>query len=334
MLSYFPYSRYLEETFGERTYKIVVSGAMTCPTRDGTISSGGCAFCDLRGSSSFFGKKGRGDDIRDQIRARLPAVRERFGARKFLAYFQAYTNTYSDLEHLERVYKTALSEPEILGLCIGTRPDCLSDDILDLLESVAREHYLSLELGVQSFENPTLEWLARGHDGLASIRALTRLRQRAPHVHVCAHLIFGSPTDSEGCTSEAAMILNETGIRGVKLHQLMILEGTELARRWRKEPFPTLSIEEYAERVHDFIEHLSPSIYLERLCATATHLEECIAPEWSRQRWTTHNRLRELLASLDCSQGRRLPIPMLFGPAGRTENATELAASRQDIAAP
>lgn len=314
METHFPYSRYLQETFGGKTYKVVVSSGLTCPTRDGTLARAGCAFCDLRGSSSYFGKLGRGAEIRQQIRRRLPAVRERFGASRFLAYFQSYTNTYSDVEYLRSIYESALAEPGIEGLCIGTRPDCLPDAALDALEEIARKSYVSLELGVQSFEDATLQWLRRGHDSRCSIDALTRLRERAPSVHACAHFIFGSPTDSPTAARDAALRISELGVRGAKLHQLMVLEHTELATRWRETAFPTLSIEQYAERVLDFVEHLSPSIYLERLCATATHNEECLAPDWSRERWAPHNRLRELLAARGCRQGRKFPGAAM--PAG------------------
>lgn len=306
METHYPYSRYLQETFGGKTYKVVVSSGLTCPTRDGSLARAGCAFCDLRGSSSYFGKLGRGSEIREQIRRRLPAVRERFGASRFLAYFQSYTNTYSDVEYLRSIYEAALSEPGINGLCIGTRPDCLPDPVLEVLEEIARKSYVSLELGVQSFEDATLQWLQRGHDARCSVDALERLRVRAPSVHTCAHFIFGSPTDTPGAARDAALRINDLGVRGAKLHQLMILEHTELARCWRETGFSTLSLEEYAERVIDFVENLSPSIYLERLCATATHNEECLAPDWSRERWAPHNRLREILSERGCRQGRMI----------------------------
>ena len=303
---YYPYSQHLEQTFGEKTYKIVISSGLTCPTRDGSLAKGGCAFCDVRGSSSFFGKKGRGADVRTQIQNRLPSVQERFGAKRFLAYFQSYTNTYSDVEYLREIYTAALAEPEIQGLCIGTRPDCLSDEVLDLLEELAEKHYLSLELGVQSFEDPTLLWLARGHDRECSLDALRRLKARAPHVQTSVHFMFGSPSDSPQMAKEAALILNEMGVKGAKLHQLMILKNTELADRWEKEQFHTLSLDEYGAQVAEFLNHLSPSIYLERLYATATHSDECLAPEWSRNRWGPHNHLRAYLKENHCFQGSAL----------------------------
>lgn len=306
MEPYYAYSRYLQETFGGKTYKIVVASGLTCPTRDGTIAKRGCSFCDVRGSSSFYGKQGRGADVQEQIQKRIPAIRERFGAQKFLAYFQSYTNTYSDPAYLREIYEAALSEPEISGLCIGTRPDCLPDAVIELLEELACEHYVSLELGVQSFEDDTLQFLARGHDGQCSIDALSKMRKRAPHVQTCAHLMFGNPSDSPYAARDAALILNDLGVRGTKLHQLMVLEHTPLAETYRVEPFKTVSLDEYADIVVQFIEHLRPDIYVERLYASATHPEECLAPKWSCERWIPHNRLREVFAERGCRQGARL----------------------------
>jgi radical SAM protein (TIGR01212 family) len=302
---YYSYNRYLQDTFGGKTYKVVVASGLSCPTRDGLLSKGGCAFCDVRGSSSYFGKQGRGSAISEQIRNRLPSIRERFGAKHFLAYFQSYTNTYSDIEYLKQIYQAALDEPGISGLCIGTRPDCLPGPVIDLLEELAQKTYVSLELGVQSFDNASLDWLTRGHDRQSSIDALAQLRTRAPHVQLCVHLMLGSPTDSPGAPEEAAELLNRYQVNGIKLHQLMILENTELARRWKEEPFPILTLEEYSDRIIRLIEHLSPRVYIERLYANATHNDECLAPQWSRNRWDTHNQIRDRMELKSCIQGSR-----------------------------
>ncbi len=304
--THFPYSKYLQETFQAKTYKIVVASGLTCPTRDGTIAKAGCAFCDLRGSSSFYGKKGRGDSVKEQIQSRIPGIQKRFGAEAFLAYFQSYTNTYSDVDYLREIYEAALAEPGIRGLCVGTRPDCLPDPVIDLLEELAQKSYVSLELGVQSFEDKSLLWLERGHDAQCSIDALEKLRVRAPSVHTCVHLMFGQPTDTPEVAKNAALILNDLGVKGAKLHQLMVLEHTKLAELYRREPFHTVSLEEYTNLVIDFVDHLSPEIYIERLSATATHPDECIAPEWSRNRWAPHNKMREMMLASGCKQGRRI----------------------------
>lgn len=303
---YYHYSRYLRETFGEKTYKVVVNSGLTCPTRDGTITKGGCTFCDVRGSSSYFGKIGRGGEIAAQIDARLPGTRDRFGSKKHIAYFQSYTNTYSDADYLRGIYLEALSHPEIAGLAIGTRPDCLPDSVIDLLEEFAQTHYVSLELGVQSFEKPTLEWFIRGHDGDCSREALRKMRERAPHVHTCAHFIFGAPTDSPTAARDAALEMNRSGVRGVKLHQMMVLKYTKLAEMYAAEPFPILTVDEYAERAIEFLEHLDPSIYVERLQAKASHAKELIAPMWSLTHWEPYNRILTLMRERGSYQGRAL----------------------------
>ncbi len=303
---YYHYSRYLRETFGGKTYKVVVNSGLTCPTRDGTITKGGCTFCDVRGSSSFFGKQGRGGEITAQIDSRLPGTRERFGSEKHIAYFQSYTNTYSDADYLRGIYTEALSHPDIAGLAIGTRPDCLPDSVIELLEELARKHYVSLELGVQSFEDPTLEWFIRGHDGDCSREALRKMRERAPHVHTCAHFIFGAPTDSPTAARDAALEMNRSGVRGVKLHQMMVLKYTKLAEMYASSPFPILTVDEYAERAIEFLEHLDPSIYVERLQAKASHQAELIAPDWSKTHWLPYNRILGLMRERGSYQGRML----------------------------
>jgi radical SAM protein (TIGR01212 family) len=260
----------------------------------------------------------------------MPAMRERFGADHFLAYFQSYTNTYADAAYLEEIYDAALGTPGITGLCIGTRPDCLPEPVLELLGRLSEKHYVSVELGVQSLHDPTLKWLERGHDAESSVRALRLLAERAPKAQTCAHLMFGSPTEPEGIFQTTAQTLSDLPLHGVKLHQLMILERTKLAKLYREAPFHVLELEEYARGVHTFLEHLRPDIYLERLAANATHRDECIAPEWSKTRWETHNTLRELLDSWDTIQGRSLPRTgeSFVGASRSTEQALELSASR------
>lgn len=323
MERFYPYSRYLRETFGGKTLKIVVASGLTCPTRDGTLASRGCAFCDVQGSASFHGTRGRGAPVAEQLRKRLPDMRERFGATRFLAYFQSYTNTYGDTAYLRRIYEEAVSVEGIDGLCVGTRPDCLPDDVIALLAELSERTHVALELGAQSFDDPTLLWLERGHDARRSLDALERLAREAPKVHSCVHLMFGQPTDPPRIARDSARLLNASGARGVKLHQLMVLDRTALADRWRSSPFPTLTVEEYAARVAELLDHLSPGIYVERLSALAPRPEECLAPLWSRERWQTHNRLRALLEELGCVQGRLLS-PAEERPEVQVEQPSDL----------
>jgi len=287
-----------------------VASGLSCPTRDGRISRTGCAFCDTRGSASFHSSPpaspSGSTNIREELLCQLPSIRARFGAGKFLAYFQSYTNTYGSAAALAVIYEQALSVPGISGLCIGTRPDCLNSEVLGVLRTFSERTYVSLELGIQSFDDSTLTWLKRGHDRATSLDALKRLALFAPSVHVCVHLIFGAPTDSATTARDTALLLNRFPLKGVKLHQLMILESTELGRRWKEAPFPTLSLQEYGEHVLEFIENLSPNVYLERLCASATQKQACLAPLWSCERWAPHNYLREFLVSRGCQQGSKI----------------------------
>ncbi len=295
-MAVYSYSEHLQKTFGGKTYKVVVASGLTCPTRDGFISKRGCAFCDVRGSSSFHGKQGRGASVQTQIESRIPAIKKRFNAAHFLAYFQSYTNTYGDLDYLEEIYRAALDVKEVSGLCIGTRPDCLPDNVLDLLETLSKIKPIVLELGVQSLHNPTLEWLKRGHDAQCSIDALDRILERAPSIDTSVHLMFGSPTEPPGIAGETARLLSaHPKVNGVKLHQLMVLTNTELAEWYTASPFKTVSLEEYGDIVEEFLKNLRPDIYVERLYATATHPEECLAPKWSTERWRVHNYFRDRL---------------------------------------
>ena len=303
-----PYRQHLERYFGSTTYKVVVQGNLSCPTRDGAISQGGCAFCDYRGSSSYFGHQQRQASVTDQIQSRIPEITRRFGASRYLAYFQSYTNTHGQLLSLRKNFEEALAHPQISGICIGTRPDCLGPSVLGLLDELSRRVYVSVELGVQSLEDPTLQWLDRGHSAQCSLSALTDLRLHCPEVHTCAHLILGSPTDSPQMPERTAQLLNESGVSGIKLHQLMVLERTQLAYRYRRQGFPLLELSAYAGLVQRFLESLDPNIYCERLYALATHPEECIGPLWSRKRWETHNQLHGYLQRGGCRQGSRLSL--------------------------
>lgn len=298
-LTFLRYSDHLKDRFGKRVYKAVVSSKLTCPTRDGSISKSGCAFCDVRGSSSFYGKQGRGGEIRTQLEKKLAPLKARFQADAVLAYFQSYTNTYGEVEYLRSIYTEALSVPGVVGLSIGTRPDCLPNSVIDLLHEISKSHYVCLELGVQSICNKTLEWLDRGHTVECSQDAIGRLKSGAPGVEVSVHFMFGAPTEDALLARKTAEWCNHWGVDGVKLHQLMVLENTELAKRYRNQPFQTLSMEEYAQRLEQFLSVLRPNCFVERLYATASHPDECIAPVWSRDRWAPHNFFRDYLQNHD-----------------------------------
>jgi radical SAM protein (TIGR01212 family) len=307
-MTFFTYQDYLQRRFGKKVYKVALSilGA-SCPTRDGRLMRGGCAFCDAHGSGSFYSTKEKSRDIRTQLESKLPAIRARFGAQGFLAYLQSYTNTYGDRDQFRAIYEDLLSHPEVSGLNIGTRPDCLEEELLLDIEELAKKFQkpITIELGIQSLDDGVLNWLVRGHDGHCSIDAIQKIHRLAPSVEVSGHLIFGSPGEASTIGRDTALQLNSTQIQGVKLHQLMVLARTGLARIYAETPFEVPTIKRYAEIVGDFIDHLRPDIYIERLYAMASDKDECIAPKWSTERWASHNAIRDLLAKLGTRQGQK-----------------------------
>lgn len=299
------YSDYLQKRFGQKVYKVTVSGGFTCPTRDGTKGTLGCAFCDERGSSSFFNAEMAGQSVREQIAQTLPKVRERFSAAKFLAYFQSYTNTYSSLSYLKEIYDSALNMPDVVGLSVGTRPDCIPDAVLDLLEyyTINGHRYVCLELGIQSFRDEALFFYHRGHTRAECIDGIQRSLQRK-NLQVNIHLMIGAPGDTVESTREAALMCNKLGVHGVKLHQLMVLKNTTLEKRYHRSPWPLLSLEEYNEHVCTFLEHLNPSIYIERTHALSSHPDELVGPAWSSGRFAPLNHLTNMMKDRKTFQGK------------------------------
>jgi len=288
---WFSYNDYLQKRFGEKVSKVTVSAGFTCPTRDGKRGSDGCAFCDEHGSGSFFSAGQGTAAIRDQIVQAIPAIRQRFNANKFLAYFQSFTNTYAPVKYLQEVYDGAIGIPDVVGMAVGTRPDCIAEPVLNLLDRYAvGGQYVSLELGLQSLRDDALNFYTRGHtaeEGVDGIRRALKHKNLA----VCVHLMFGAPGDNLQTAIDAAQTMNDLGVHGVKLHQLMILKNTGLATRYAREPWPLFTLEQYNELACAFLENLDPNIYVERTHALATHPEDLVAPDWASKRWEPFNDL-------------------------------------------
>lgn len=300
------YNDYLTEKFGEKVYKVTVSAGLTCPTRDGTKGTQGCAFCDERGSSSFFAAGHATQSVEHQIRETIPDIARRFGASKFIAYFQAFTNTYGPLSYLKEVYDGAMNIPGIVGMAVGTRPDCLPNEVLELLNGYGSPSWhVSLELGLQSLRDEALDFYERGHTAEQGIDAIRRAL-KFPNLKVSAHLMFGAPGDTIQDAIEAATLLSELGVHGVKIHQLMVLKDTELARRYARAPWPLIELEDYNRLAMAFLEHLAPNIYVERAHALASHPDELIGPRWSAERFRPFNDLKKMMRDYGSIQGRTL----------------------------
>ncbi|MBI3925080.1 MAG: TIGR01212 family radical SAM protein [Armatimonadetes bacterium] len=291
----------LQGFFGEKVQKVSLSAGFTCPNRDGTRGRGGCTFCNPASWEALGLVKG--SSIPRQIREGIEYVRERHKVGKFLAYFNDYTNTYDGVERLERIYRQALDEPEVVGLVVSTRPDCLPPDVLDLLERLSRETFLWVEVGIQTAHDSTLERVNRCHTVEDSRRAIEALLRR--HVAVSVHVILGLPGESAGDMFETARSVTESGVYGVKIHNLHIVKDTILSAQYRKGEVQLLELEEYVDVVVGFLERLPPHLVIQRMTAQSPR-RLTIAPEWSVNKWVVVNAIHRALETRDTWQGKAL----------------------------
>ncbi len=278
------------QRYGERVHKIAINAAFTCPNLDGSKGRGGCTFCN----NVSFNPNGRKPlAITEQIAAGRQVIRKRTGAKKYLAYFQAYTNTYADINRLRDLYDTALSEPDVIGLAIGTRPDCAPEPVLDLLADYQQQgHEIWLELGLQSSFDETLIRVNRGHGFAEYKTALLNARKRG--LQVCTHLIVGLPGETKmHCNITLERVL-ELGVDGLKLHPLHVVKGTQLANEWRRGEYQPLLLDEYIDIAADLIRQTPAEIIFHRLTGTAA-AKILLAPEWCSKKWLVLNRLTETL---------------------------------------
>jgi len=275
---YFSYSKYLRELFKERVFRITVDAGFTCPNRDGSKGRGGCVYCYC---GSEYRPEKRLLSVREQIREGIERVGRRYGAEKFLVYFQAYTNTYAPIEELKPLYDVIKEFKEVVGLIVGTRPDCVPDEVLKLLNSYTQDYLVWLELGLESSHFKSLRFMKRGHGVSDFIDAALRVK-RFPKINLCAHTILGLPTEDWEDMMETADFLASLKIDGVKIHPLHVIRGTELERIYRESPFKTLELEEYVKLVVDFIERLPESVVIQRITGEAPK-ELLLAPSWCTQ---------------------------------------------------
>jgi len=284
---YNAFGQYMKDLYGQSVYKVNVDAGFTCPNRDGSVATGGCIYCN---NDSFRPTACTSTaSLREQIEKGIPYLRSRYGAEKFIVYFQPYTNTYASVEILERLYREALDNPGVVGLAIGTRPDCVDEAKIALLESLARESFILVEYGLQSIYDTTLEFINRGHDYACFKRALKMTTGKG--IHIGAHLILGFPTETREQMLAMADELSHVPIEFLKIHQLQVIKDTRLADLYAEKPFATFGYHEYIEMLIDFMERLSPDIVLQRLFAAAPD-EILIAPIWNKTR-------SELLRDLD-----------------------------------
>lgn len=272
---YLPFSQHLRETFGERVHKIGIDAGFTCPNRDGTVDTGGCLYCYGNRTVPHIVDTAA---IKAQIaRSKAPLIK-RYKAQKFLAYFQSFTNTYAEPDALKLLYCAALEEDGMIGLCIGTRPDCVDEPVLDLIEELAQEWYVWVEYGLQSMHNRTLRAIRRGHDFADFLDAIVRTRRRQG-IRICVHVILGLPGETGEDMLETARTLSALQIDGIKIHSAHIVKDTPLAEMYGTGEYQPLGFTEYINLVCDFLEYLSPNIIIQRLVGDAPR-SRYIAPEW------------------------------------------------------
>ncbi len=293
---YVSYSSHLRQTFGCRVHKVSIDAGFTCPNRDGSVTTGGCIYCN----NSSFSPTSRRLSVTDQLTKGKTFLKRRYGAEKFIAYFQAYTNTYADIAYLKALYDEALACDDIVGLSIGTRPDCVPDAVLDLLADYASRTYLWLELGLESGHDQTLALLNRGHSVAAFDDAVSRARLR--NLNLCAHLILGLPGETPGDMRTTVRHVAALRLDAVKLHHLHIVRQTVLEKMYRKGDVQLLSLDAYAALVADCLALLPPDTIIMRLMGDAPH-DMLVAPMWSQDKRAALNRIEQELESRDIYQG-------------------------------
>jgi radical SAM protein (TIGR01212 family) len=296
---YYDFRSYLRNTFDARVAKLTVDAGFTCPNRDGTRSTGGCVYCDGRGSA--YRLAGALPSVTEQLRKGMERYRDG-GAEKFIAYFQTFTNTYGPVEKLRGLYDEALDfSPDIVGLSVGTRPDCVADEVLDLLASYRERAHVWLEFGLQSLHAPTLERINRGHTLEELLDAVERASARG--LDLVGHVILGLPGETPEMMRETARAFAALPFTGLKIHLLLVLDGTPLAEMYRRGEVPLPTLEEYVAWVADFVELVPPEVSIQRITADG-YRDIFIAPDWARNKLAVLNAIDAELNRRDSWQGK------------------------------
>lgn len=295
------FSDHLKNLYGVKVYKVTLDAGFTCPNRDGTISSEGCVFCDNGGSFSQLYPSNI--SVKEQLDLGITLAIDKYKAEKFLAYFQAYSNTYKPVNELKIIYDEALSHEDVIGMSIGTRPDCVDEEKLDLISDYTKKHYIWLEYGLQSIHDRSLKFINRGHDFAAFVNALKNTQKR--NINVCAHVILGLPNETKQDMLETAKVLGDLGVNGVKIHLLCVLNNTRLAKLYFQGKIPMMEEDEYVETVCDFLELLPPSVTIHRLAGNGLK-PNMLAPGWLSKKFIVLNKIDKLLEERNSFQGSKL----------------------------
>ena len=289
----------LRERFGEKVYKVTLNGGMSCPNRDGKIGHGGCIFCSTGGSGDFAADAAF--SITQQIESQIALLSAKRPIHKYIAYFQAYTNTYAPVEYLEKIFMEAISHPQICALSIGTRPDCLGEDVLSLLSRLNQIKPVWIELGLQTIHEDTAAYIRRGYPLSCFEEALDALRSQ--NIEVIVHTILGLPGENRERILQTMEYLNAKNVQGIKLQLLHVLSGTDLALDYEKEIFSVLERDAYLDLVIDCLEHLSPDIVIHRVTGDGPK-DLLIAPLWASRKREVLNLLHHRMKERGSFQGK------------------------------
>lgn len=296
---YNDYGAWMRRQFPFRVQKISIDAGFSCPNRDGHISHGGCTFCDNRTFNPSYCQPSK--SITEQITEGKEFFRHKYPDMKYLAYFQAFSNTYATLDTLQRRYEEALSAEDVVGIVIGTRPDCVSDEILNYLESLNQQTFMIVEYGIESVSDDTLRRVNRGHNFECSRRAIIETHNRG--ILTGAHIILGLPGESAEDNVRQADIISALPIDILKLHQLQIIRGTQLAAEYEHQPFNLYTADEYIDLCRRYIERLRPDMVLERFVSQSPK-ELLVAPKWGLKNYEFANRFVNYMKRMDSWQGK------------------------------
>lgn len=296
---YYSLNDYIKQTFGEKLYKLALNGGMSCPNRDGTLGRGGCIFCSAGGSGDFASDYHL--SIHDQIITAKQLVSQKHTGSSYIAYFQAYTNTYAPVSYLERIFTEAIQEPDIKVLSIATRPDCLPEETLDLLERLNNQKPVWVELGLQTIHKTSSDFIRRGYELDVFEKAVYDLKKRG--ISVIVHTILYLPNETRDMMLETISYLNELPIDGIKLQLLHVLKGTDLADYYESNPFHLPDLEEYLETLGYMISHLRPDIVVHRITGDGPK-SLLIAPLWTGNKRHVLNSIQKYFKNSDIRQGK------------------------------
>lgn len=296
---YNDYGTWIRSKFPFRVQKISIDAGFSCPNRDGSIGSGGCTYCDNRTFNPAYCNKSR--SITQQLEDGKQFFARKYPEMKYLAYFQAYTNTYASVEILKMMYEEALNVDDVVGIVIGTRPDCVSDKLLDYLEELNRQTFLIVEYGIESANDNTLRAINRGHDFGCSQRAIERTADRG--IITGGHIIIGLPGEDMAESLRQAPIISSLKLDILKIHQMQIIRNTLLAQQYDKEPFHVYSVDEYIELITKYIQRLRIDLVLERFVSQSPK-ELLIAPKWGLKNYEFTNLLTNHLKAAGAYQGQ------------------------------